>query len=861
MHTVSAFTTGMLATLATAILLQPAAAQTAPLHQHWEYVNVASGPRDNTTPIEVVVWSDFVVLPQGTPWLRLHYENASLGRGSYLRITSVLDGDFMTMHDEHLGQWSYTSCYFNGNAVLVELVAGPNTVGNLVEITKVAAGDINPVLTEPETICGGTDDRTPSSDARTARINPIGCTGWIIDTPGTGTNKVHLSAGHCVASGNVLQFAVPSSNANCSLVHPPASKQFAIDTVTDVSANTGIGNDWWAFRCFPNSTTGKTTFEEQNAAWTLSPVIPPSGTTLRNYGYGLDGTNTNGAPNSGSCSCPSTSTTGTRNQTQQTHTGPLTSISGNRINHQFDTCGGNSGSPFSDNTTGLAIGIHTNGGCTSTSGSNSGTSILNAGLQAAIVTVGGGAAQANDECTGAITIVDGTNGPFDNVGATLSTSVFTCGTNVGNDVWFRYTAQLSGNHVVNTCTPTRTFDTVIQVFSGTCGALALVACNDDSCGLGSSLNVALTGGTTYYVRCGGYNRSSGNFDIVVDPPFDVIYDAGPIVTDPDDGFGGAAVSVLAAPLTFFGYGAQNGSGNSVADDFATNGIWSVNAIELYCYQTTAVAPSITGVFLEIYNGNPSTGGVPIVGSPGFATNLVGAAGYGVFNGFDNVYRVLPTTLTDTTRRIQKVVVSFPAALSLNSASIAGGRYYLRYAFTGSVASGPWVPPITIVGSPATGSGALQNVAGPWNPLVDGTVPQGLPFRLIGSSGSPGPLVTNLGGGCTAATLDVRGALHVGGVVHVEMSGTAPSATPVVLLGVTDPAFSFLPACSCVQHASLEVVHVGSAYTWQVPMVPSAVGFECYTQGVQVEIPGSTLPCDLGLGWRFGLTDGYKIRFW
>jgi len=82
-----------------------------------------------------------------------------------------------------------------------------------------------------------------------------------------------------------------------------------------------------------------------------------------------------------------------------------------------------------------------------------------------------------------------------------------------------------------------------------------------------------------------------------------------------------------------------------------------------------------------------------------------------------------------------------------------------------------------------------------------------------------------------------------------------------VLGVADPSFSFLPACSCVQHASLEVVHVGSAYTWQVPMVPSAVGFECYTQGVQVEVPGSTLPCDVGAGFRFGLTDGYKIRFW
>lgn len=841
-----------------AALLSPLAAQTAPLLGHWEYVSLDSGPRHNPTPVEVMVWSDFVILPEGIPWLRLHFEHAHLGKGSWLRITSVLDGDFMTMRQEHLEQWAFTSCYLNGNAVMLELFAGPNTQDNRIEITKVAAGDPNPAHPEPDTICGGTDDRVPSTDARTGRIDPVGCTGWIIDYPAAGTNKVHLSAGHCVATGNVLQFAVPSSLANCTRQHPPAAKQFAIDTATDVFVNGGVGNDYWVFRCFPNSTTGRTTFEEQGAAWTLSPAMPALNTPLGNFGYGLDGTDTNGAPAAGSCSCSSSAGTGTRNQTQQYHFGPLIDAPGTSLRYQFDTCGGNSGSPVRDNTTGLAVAIHTHGGCSNPVGTtgNQGTQVTHPNLVAAIATVAGTGAQANDECAGAIALIAGTNGPFHNLDSTLSTVAFPCGFNVGNDVWFRFTALFNGSHTFDTCTPTRTFDTVLQLFSGTCTSLVSIACNDDSCGLGSSITATLAAGTTYYLRCGGYNRSSGNFDVVVNAPANLIYDAGPLVTNPTGGSGGAPLSALQTGLTVFGYSAVGTF--SVADDFATNGPWTVHGVELLCYQTGATAPSITGVFLEIYNGDPATTGVPIAGSPGFANNLVTTPGYGVTNTMTGIYRALESAPTGTTRQIQSVVVGFPSPLVLDSSAIAGGRYWLRWQLAGSVASGPWVPPITVLGSLATGS-SYQHNGTTYAAVVDSGNGQGLPFRLYGTSTSLPQLTTNLGGGCSAASLEVRGAPHVGGVLHLALVNTDPTAIPLVELGVTNPNTPYAPSCSCVQRTSLEVVHVGTAYNWQVPMVPAAVGFEFYTQGAQVF--GPTLACDIGIGFRFELTDAYRVRFW
>jgi V8-like Glu-specific endopeptidase len=53
--------------------------------------------------------------------------------------------------------------------------------------------------------------------------------------------------------------------------------------------------------------------------------------------------------------------------------GPLTAVSGNTITYNdIDTQGGNSGSGILRATTGLLVGVHTNGGCTNTGGANFG---------------------------------------------------------------------------------------------------------------------------------------------------------------------------------------------------------------------------------------------------------------------------------------------------------------------------------------------------------------------------------------------------------------------------------------------------------------------------------------------------------
>ena len=78
----------------------------------------------------------------------------------------------------------------------------------------------------------------------------------------------------------------------------------------------------------------------------------------------------------------------TTNQTQQTHVGTLSGNTGGTnsgtLRYDADTQPANSGSPVIVEGGNVAIGIHTNGGCTSTGGTNAGTSFRNQALWTAI---------------------------------------------------------------------------------------------------------------------------------------------------------------------------------------------------------------------------------------------------------------------------------------------------------------------------------------------------------------------------------------------------------------------------------------------------------------------------------------------
>ena len=128
---------------------------------------------------------------------------------------------------------------------------------------------------------------------------------------------------------------------------------------------------------------------------------------------------------------------------------------------------------------------------------------------------GNGLAQ-NDECTGAILVVQGANGPYSNSGSTTSFA-WPCGTG-GNDVWFLYVAPGAGSLTVDTCGGA--YDSTIELFDGNlgCGSLSSLGCNDDTCGLQSSMTATVNLGDAIYIRVGGYSSATGTFPLNVNGP-------------------------------------------------------------------------------------------------------------------------------------------------------------------------------------------------------------------------------------------------------------------------------------------------------------------------------------------------------
>lgn len=365
-----------------------------------------------------------------------------------------------------------------------------------------------------------------------------------------------------------------------------------------------------------------------------------------------------------------------------------------------------------------------------------------------------------------------------------------------------------------------------------------------------------------------------------------IYSSGPIVTNPGAAMNGGNLSALqvqgATPffMTTIGHGAWRSNPNStlelgIVDAFATNGTWSVDGLQFYCYQTGVSLPSISGVYVEIYSGDPAIGGQPIAGSPGLANNLFTTPGYQVGNVMTNVYRASLATPADGTRQIQAVRIVLPAPLVLDPAITGTSTYWIRYEFESATsASGPWVPPISILGSPDTGRAQLvttQFGVVNWAPLEDPGSPlqpvpyrAGAPFVLYGTASSTPGGFTSLNGGCSSAGLTMRGAPHVGGVVYGEIVNSGANVIPLIGIGFSDPNLPF-GLCACTLHSSFELLFApATTFNWQVPLMASAVGLEFYVQGDQLDFTNASTPalaCNLGTGFRFALTNAFRVRLY
>jgi len=86
------------------------------------------------------------------------------------------------------------------------------------------------------------------------------------------------------------------------------------------------------------------------------------------------------------------------------------------------------------------------------------------------------------------------------------------------DVWYYFTPTTSGDWLVSTCGTS--YDTIVNVYSGACGSLTEIGCNDDTTqctGGTSAVRVSLTAATLYRIRIASKSGSTGAYTISVQP--------------------------------------------------------------------------------------------------------------------------------------------------------------------------------------------------------------------------------------------------------------------------------------------------------------------------------------------------------
>jgi len=139
---------------------------------------------------------------------------------------------------------------------------------------------------------------------------------------------------------------------------------------------------------------------------------------------------------------------------------------------------------------------------------------------------------SNDDPCGAILLTANPTCNYETYTTTSATASGTapapgCANYQGGDVWFKVVIPDAGGGVggvqitTQRFTPAGVTDGGMAVYSGSCGNLALLACNDDGAGnLMPAINQGgLTPGDTLWIRFWAYgNYSSGNFNICVKIP-------------------------------------------------------------------------------------------------------------------------------------------------------------------------------------------------------------------------------------------------------------------------------------------------------------------------------------------------------
>ncbi len=270
---------------------------------------------------------------------------------------------------------------------------------------------------------------------------------------------------------------------------------------------------------------------------------------------------------------------------------------------------------------------------------------------------------SNDLCSGAavITNYNSTNTQSTSHASSFGDPLPGCVDNFGNGVWYQFTAPITGDLLIAD-TFGSDFDTGLAIYSGTCGALTPVDCNDDFNGLTSQVSTPTVAGVTYFLLAGGYGGSAGNLilhtHLLTPPVFEVQPTNLAVIITSNASF--APIISGATPMSFQWYfnhtpladdgrivGSTNSTLNIAAVTLADDGDYQLVASNFLGVNTSSIAhllvmvpPSITlnPIGRSVPPGLPTTFSATATGIPtptyqwqSNGTNISGATGtaYGI----------------------------------------------------------------------------------------------------------------------------------------------------------------------------------------------------------------------------------------
>ncbi|MDG2423186.1 MAG: hypothetical protein P8M22_04335 [Phycisphaerales bacterium] len=459
-----------------------------------------SGLLRNDTDERMVIYTDVIHQPEAA-WIRLSLAGSILGDGTSIRIQSIRDGEVQTLDQTGIQQWGWTSAYFNGSSVIVELIAEPGTMNRL--IVDQISWDEAQGARGGEPYCGycEEDDREPHVDYAICRMlgTAYTCTGVIVD------EESHMiTAGHCMEDGTnlVCQFGVPDSNLDCTINHPPVQDQFPV--ITWYCSIAGIGEDWAAVVIGSNG-DGDRPYDRYGVYHEMATSMPSNNTPITVTGYGDD---------LEEC---------TKADTLQQSEGPLVQIASTSLKFEADVTYGSSGSPVMHAGNNRILGLATHCPCPNTA-----TRIDHPAFVAAREILFG---VLGNTCEVAVPAAIGGNS-FSTEGAidsgfgdpddSLCPDTY-LDWDESPDVWMVWQPPSSGTVSLSTCDED-SYDTSLVVYQGAdCSNLIQVACNgdatdEDDCQsyYSAITDLEVSPLSTYYFRLGGWQASTGPGTLWID---------------------------------------------------------------------------------------------------------------------------------------------------------------------------------------------------------------------------------------------------------------------------------------------------------------------------------------------------------